>query len=72
MQQDTTTQRQIKGQQVEEALYSASGADQVVVLALDDEGRLSIHTTLDYGPDILWAIQLAQKLLFESQAELND
>ena len=32
--QDQTTQRQINGQRVEEALEAASGADQVLVLAL--------------------------------------
>lgn len=69
--QDQTTQRQINGQRVEEALEAASGADQVLVLALDDEGRLSIHTTIEYVPDMLWTFELARKLLLESVQELN-
>lgn len=53
---------------VEEALFSAMDAEDVVVLAIDKAGQITMHTTIDYPPDILWTLENAKKTtLYMSQ-----
>jgi hypothetical protein len=36
-----------------------------VVISINDEGELSLHSTLTKGPDILWALELAKTHVLE-------
>lgn len=45
---------------VEECLFAAMDAEDVLVLSIDKEGEITLHTTMKYGPDILWTLEHAR------------
>ena len=39
--------------------------DSVIAICMDKEGAITVHSTITYPPDLLWAIEQAKSQLFE-------
>lgn len=60
---------------VEMALLTAENEDfdEVIVLGLHyEDGEIRIHTSMEYQPDIYFALQTAARLMLEQRGQLND
>jgi hypothetical protein len=58
---------------VESALIAATDYDEVVVLGLNyEDGAIQIHTSMDYQPDVFYALSLASKLMLQTGGPLDD
>jgi hypothetical protein len=54
---------------VESVLADAQSAKHVVCIALDEGGEVQVLTTIDYMPDVLWAIELARAQVLDTSTE---
>lgn len=50
---------------VEYVLAEAQSADNVVVICFDEEGEMSLFSTITNGPEILWSLELAKSQVLE-------
>lgn len=58
---------------VESALIAATDYDEVIVLGLNyEDGLIRLHTSMDYQPDIYFALAMASRLMLETGGPLND
>lgn len=39
--------------------------DSVIAICMDKEGSITVHSTITYPPDLLWAIEQAKNQLFD-------
>lgn len=40
-------------------------SEDAIVIRFDDDGSMSLHSTIGKGPDILWALELAKMQVLE-------
>lgn len=58
---------------VESALMAATDYDEVVILGLTyEDGTIQIHTSMEYQPDVYYALAMASKLMLAQGGPLND
>lgn len=57
---------------VEHVLEEASTLSDVIVIGFNEEGELSLFSTLVEGPHILWAIELAKSQILEMGCPTDD
>lgn len=43
-----------------------------MVLAVDQNGEISFHSTVTYPPDCLWLLEQARSVLLDMGGDLND
>lgn len=58
---------------VESALLSSANFDEVVVVGINyDSGQIHVNTSMNYQPDVYFALQSAARLMLETGGPLND
>lgn len=57
---------------VEAVLEQASTLSDVIVVGFDEEGEMSLFSTLIEGPNILWALELAKSQILEMGVPTDD
>lgn len=57
---------------VSDALASAEGAEEVLVICLKGESGVEMHTTMSYPPDMLWLLEIAKEQVMEMANHTND
>lgn len=57
---------------VSEALACAEGADEVLVIALNADTGVEMHTSITYPPDMLWLLEIAKDQIKEMSNNTND
>lgn len=50
---------------VESVAADIQGYDNVIAICMDKEGAITVHATMAYPPDLLWAIKQAEMQLFD-------
>jgi hypothetical protein len=50
---------------VEYALAEAQTASNVIIICFDDDGEMSLRSTITNGPEILWSLELAKQQILE-------
>jgi len=51
---------------VERVLADAQGSKEVICITLSEEGDLAVLTSIEYMPDVLWAMELARAQVLET------
>jgi ribonuclease HIII len=62
----------MKQTKVEHILEQASTMSDVIVIGFDEEGEMSLFSTVIEGPNILWAIELAKSQILEMGVPTDD
>lgn len=57
---------------VEKCLCDAQSAHQVVCITISEEGDVEVLTTIEYMPDVLWAMELARAQVLDTSDEHDD
>lgn len=57
---------------VETVLERAATLADVIVIGFDDEGEMSLFSTVIEGPNILWALELAKSQILEMGVPTDD
>jgi hypothetical protein len=57
---------------VEAVLQEAEALSDLVVIGFNEEGEMSLYSTLTEGPQILWAIELAKSQILEMGQPTDD
>lgn len=57
---------------VEAVLEQASTLSDVIVIGFDEEGEMSLFSTVIEGPNILWALELAKSQILEMGVPTDD
>lgn len=50
---------------VEYVLAQAQSSDNVVAICFDNQGEMSLYSTITNGPEILWSLELAKSQVLE-------
>jgi len=50
---------------VESVCASIQAYDNVIAICMDKESNITVHSTMTYPPDLLWAIEQAKNQLFD-------
>ena len=56
---------------VELALAEAQTAEDVLVICFGRDGNMAMHSTINSGPEILWALELAKSQVLEMGQEMD-
>lgn len=54
---------------VERVLANAQGSEHVVCIALSADGDIEVMTSIEYMPDVLWAIELAKAQVLDTSID---
>jgi hypothetical protein len=57
---------------VEAVLEQAATLSDVIVIGFDEEGEMSLFSTVIEGPNILWALELAKSQILEMGVPTDD
>lgn len=57
---------------VDAVLEKAATLSDVIVIGFDEEGEMSLFSTIIEGPNILWAIELAKSQILEMGSPTDD
>lgn len=57
---------------VETVLEQAATLSDVIVIGFDEEGEMSLFSTVIEGPNILWALELAKSQILEMGIPTDD
>ncbi len=60
------------GYSVGEALEAAGQCQAVLVIGVEPTGQVALFSSMQYAPDLLWAIELARLQIVEMANELSD
>jgi hypothetical protein len=50
---------------IESVAADIQGYENVIAICMDKEGAITVHATMSYPPDLLWAIEQARNQLFD-------
>lgn len=50
---------------VESVAADIQGYDNVIAICMDKDSNITVHSTMAYPPDLLWAIEQAKMQLFD-------
>jgi hypothetical protein len=54
---------------VEHVLADAQGSEHVVCITLSADGDIEVMTSIEYMPDVLWALELAKSQVLDTSIE---
>lgn len=57
---------------VEKVLAESAVMENVLVIGFDEEGEMTVHSTITNGPELLWALELAKSQILEMGVGLDD
>lgn len=56
---------------IESVSHDILGYSNVIAICMDKDGNVTVHSTIHYPPDILWAMEQAKLQLFECGVEYD-
>ena len=56
---------------VESVCASIQAYENVIAICMDKESKITVHATMSYPPDLLWAIEQAKMQLFDLGSEYD-
>lgn len=57
---------------VEYLLSEVPPSEEAIVISFNDEGEMTLHSTIKRGPDILWALEMAKGHVLEMGQPSDD
>lgn len=60
------------GYSVGEALEAAAGCQAVLIIGVEPTGQVALYSSMQYAPDLLWAIELARLQIVEMANDYSD
>jgi hypothetical protein len=51
---------------VEQVLADAQGSEHVICITLSSDGDIAVLTSIEYMPDVLWAMELAKMQVLDT------